>query len=218
MARATTKPKPAAEPQADTDWVYFLRTCNADMTSHNGFVWPESGWVEAPDWNGRAECGGGLHGLPWGRGDGSLLNWDTAAKWLVFRARPAETVAIDGAKSKVRRAEVVHVGDRLSATTHIISLGADPALCVGGTATAGDRGTATAGEYGTATAGYRGTATAGDGGTATAGDGGIIQIKHYDAKASRYRIITAYVGEDGIEARVAYRVDGRTGKLKKAKA
>lgn len=26
----------------------ILRTCNADMTSHSGFHWPESGPVEAP--------------------------------------------------------------------------------------------------------------------------------------------------------------------------
>jgi len=76
-----------------------------------------------------------------------------------------------------------------------------------GTATAGDYGTATAGNSGTATAGYRGTATAGDGGTATAGDWGILQIKHWDSVAQRYRIKTAYVGEDGIKADTAYRLD-----------
>jgi len=77
----------------------------------------------------------------------------------------------------------------------------------GSTATAGDHGTATAGDRSTATAGDHGTATAGDHGTATAGDGGIIQIKHWDG--SRHRIKTAYVGEDGIEANVAYRLNGK---------
>jgi hypothetical protein len=90
-----------------------------------------------------------------------------------------------------------------------------------GTATAGYRGTATAGEYGTATAGYRGTATAGNGGTATAGEygtatageygtatagyRGTIQIKHWDGE--RYRIKTAYVGENGIKANTPYKLD-----------
>jgi len=85
-----------------------------------------------------------------------------------------------------------------------------------GTATAGDRGTATAGEYGTATAGYggtataghRGTATAGHRGTATAGDGGELHIRRWDAAHSRYRTVVGYVGEDGIEANVAYQLDG----------
>lgn len=85
-----------------------------------------------------------------------------------------------------------------------------------GMATVGDRGRATAGDRGTATAGDRGRATAGDGGTATAGhygtamagSGGIIQIKHWDGK--RDRILTGYVGENGIEPDVAYRVvDGK---------
>jgi hypothetical protein len=76
-----------------------------------------------------------------------------------------------------------------------------------GTATAGDYGTATAGYYGTATAGDYGTATAGDKGTATAGDKGILQIKWWDEKKQRQRIIIAYVGEDGIEPKVAYKLD-----------
>jgi len=82
-----------------------------------------------------------------------------------------------------------------------------------GTATAGYKGTATAGEGGTATAGYRGTATAGYRGTATAGDGGTIQIVWYDG--TRERIAVGYVGEDGIEPDVPYRVKG--GRLVRAK-
>jgi hypothetical protein len=82
-----------------------------------------------------------------------------------------------------------------------------------GTATAGYSGTATAGEHGTATAGYSGTATAGEHGTATAGNGGIatagysgtIQIKWHDG--NRYRTAVGYVGENSIEANVAYRLN-----------
>jgi len=77
----------------------------------------------------------------------------------------------------------------------------------GGTATAGYGGTATAGDGGTATAGTRGTATAGTRGTATAGDGGELRIQWWDAKASRYRTATAYVGEDGIKPNTPYRLD-----------
>jgi hypothetical protein len=82
-----------------------------------------------------------------------------------------------------------------------------------GTATAGDEGTATAGDEGTATAGDYGTATAGDYGTATAGYRGIIQIKHWDG--SRHRIITGYIGEDGLLPNVPYRLDCN-GKFQKA--
>ncbi len=79
----------------------------------------------------------------------------------------------------------------------------------GGTATAGDRGTATAGYGGTATAGYGGTATAGYRGTATAGYRGTVCVRWYDGTASRHRLAVGYVGEDGIEANVPYRVEGR---------
>lgn len=65
------------------------------------------------------------------------------------------------------------------------------------TATAGDSGTATAGDRGTATAGYRGTATAGHGGT--------IQVKWWDG--SRYRILTGYIGEDGLKPNTKYCVN-----------
>ena len=42
---------------------------------------------------------------------------------------------------------------------------------------------------------------------ATAGKKGEIRIKYWDAKAERYRTKSGYVGEDGIEENVAYRLD-----------
>ncbi|HCT4760005.1 TPA: hypothetical protein OTY34_004597, partial [Pseudomonas aeruginosa] len=76
-----------------------------------------------------------------------------------------------------------------------------------GTATAGDEGTATAGNWGTATAGDRGTATAGDEGTATAGEKGEIRIRYWDEKANRYRTVIGYIGEDGLEPNVPYKLN-----------
>jgi hypothetical protein len=82
-----------------------------------------------------------------------------------------------------------------------------------GTASAGDYGTVTAGGEGTATAGYEGTATAGDYGmatagyygTATAGKNGCIQLKYWDGE--RTRIVTGYIGENGLEPNVPYKLD-----------
>ena len=63
--------------------VYVLRTCNANLTSYNGFRWPASGRVTAPDWKPVNNCGSGLHGLLWGEGDGSHLSLVADARWLV---------------------------------------------------------------------------------------------------------------------------------------
>ena len=133
--------------------VLVLRTCAANMTSYQGFKWPKSGKVSAPDWKPTKTCGNGLHGLPWGEGDGSLLNWSDDAKWLVVEVAASEIVVIDDAKVKFPGGVVVHCGDRKSSTDYIAEHGAAGKAIVGGTATAGDEGTATAGYGGTATAG-----------------------------------------------------------------
>jgi len=146
----------------------MLRTCAADGTSYNGFKWPKSGPVKCNDWRPKAEYGHGLHGLLWGEGDGSLLNWAEDAAWLVVRVRLSEVVQIDR-KVKVPSGVVEFFGAAHEAVELIQKYAPAGTVIVGGTATAGDGGTATAGYRGTATAGYRGTATAGDGGTATAG-------------------------------------------------
>ncbi len=170
---ATSKKKKAARKPAAVSYVLCLRTCCADLTSHGGFQWPKSGRVQCKDWSPRAECGNGLHGLLWGEtNDASLLDWSESAKWLVVRVRVDEIVKIDDAKVKFPRGEVVHVGDRVSATAYLLENGGRGYRVTAGTATAGYRGTATAGYRGTATAGDSGTATAGDRGTATAGDSG----------------------------------------------
>ena len=84
-----------------------------------------------------------------------------------------------------------------------------------GTAIAGDHGTATAGNDGTATAGDGGTATAGHGGTASAGHGGTIEIQWFDGNRSRKEI--GYIGENGLNPNVAYKLDPETHKFVEAK-
>ena len=199
VPQAGTENNPAVESR-----VLVLRTCNADMSSHGGFLWPESGPVEAPDWSPRPFCGNGLHGFLWGEGDHDLARWDEDAKWLVVSVLGSEIIDL-GQKVKFPRGEVVCCGTRLEATTYLIEHGGRGYAVIGATATAGDRGTATAGYAGTATAGEGGTATAGDRGTATAGEGGTILIKRWNGK--RYKFSIGYIGEDGLRPDVAYRLD-----------
>jgi len=209
----TTKVKRSLARKPDTDAVLMLRTCGPDGESYGGFRWPLTvgATVEAPDWSPNPCCGGGLHGLPWGEGDGSLLCWDADAVWLVWSAAAADVVAItDGGsgKSKAPRGVVEHVGTRETAAAYVAEHGGAGRAIVAGTATAGYAGTATAGA--------RGTATAGVAGTATAGDDGTVVVRWWDEAAERYRLAIGYVGEDGIEPDVAYRWDATAGRLVKA--
>jgi hypothetical protein len=154
-------------------YVLVLRTCNSDMTAYGGFVWPDFGPVEAPDWIADGKCVHGLHGLLWGEGSGGYLDWSERAKWLIVEVEAASVVSINGDKVKFPRGNVIVAGTKNEAIEFLAAHIDDPQRrYVCGTATAGDRGTATAGYSGTATAGDRGTATAGDRGTATAGDSG----------------------------------------------
>ena len=100
---------------------YILRTCNADMSSRGGFVWPREGVVECPDWKPTEECGNGLHGALWGEGDGSLLEWSANAVWVV--AGIEEWIDLNG-KVKFPRADVVFAGPRDEAVAEIVRRGA----------------------------------------------------------------------------------------------
>jgi len=231
----------------NNDTVLVLRTCRADMTSRNGFVWPNSGPVKCDDWDATPQCGGGLHGLLWGEGDGTQLNWMRNTRWIVVRVPADSIIPISSGKVKFPAGEVVHCGTRASATEYLMAHGGAGRAIAGGTSTSGnygtstsgDSGTSTSGDYGTSTSGYRGTSTSGDSGTSTSGDsgtstsgdygtstsgdsgtstsgnygtamsgdGGILELRYWDAKAKRYRVVVGYVGEDGLEPNVPYRLD-----------
>ena len=209
---------------------YILKTLPSDGKAYEGFQWAlEVGaTVKAPDWNPEPKCGGGLHGWLKGEGNGKIGYIEReGCLWLVLEAE--EVVNIDNEKVKFPECKILFVGDRLGATKLLRSLCPDAQAIIGesievgdtqkclvgdyGHATAGDYGHATAGDYGHATAGYEGHATAGKWGHATAGYkghatagiGGTIQIEHY--KDNRYRQLVGYIGEEGLEPNVAYKVE-----------
>jgi len=179
----------------------FLRTCKKDGTSYNGYKWNlKIGAInEAPDYNDRPECGGGLHGIKNGIGDAGYLNLSDECVGVVFSA-DADIIEFNG-NAKVRKAKIEFVGQLRECAAYIHEqTGLDGIIkqtaTAGyrGTATAGDLGIATAGDRGTATTGDRGTATAGDRGTATAGYRGTIIIKYWNGKRYKYKI--GYTDED----------------------
>ena len=106
------------------DRVLVLRTCKADMSSAHtpSFVWPMSGFAEAPDWNPdpSEQCGHGLHGLLWGNGDWSLLSNEPDAVWMIVAVDPADGLVINPAKCRFRRGEVIYCGDMSGAATRIL--------------------------------------------------------------------------------------------------
>lgn len=181
-AKRAPKRKPAETKPAT---ILMLRTCQPDGASHNGFRWPLTVGAEVAcnDWKSTKACGNGLHGLPWGVGDGTLLSWDPDAVWLVWEAVASEVVDIDGAKSRAPRGVVRFVGAREEAARFVLDNGGAGKACVGAAVSAGDRG------------------------TASAGDRGTILQRWWDG--SRYRIAVGYVGEAGIEPNKKYRCDER---------
>lgn len=182
----------------------ILRTCSADLTSHGGFQWPDKigAVVEAPDWKKDNKCGHGLHGWLFGQGDHgcSRTVGDADAKWLVVEVGLSDLIALGG-KVKFPCCTIRHIGDRASATQFLIANEPRAAgvAVIGATLQAGDKELCQVGAYGTATAGNEGTATA--------GKKGEIQIRYWDEKTERYRTVIGYIGEDGLEPGVAYKLD-----------
>jgi hypothetical protein len=90
--------------------VLVLRTSDKDGKAHGGFQWPSSGPVECSDWNSKAECGNGLHGILWPEGDWSdIKNYDEPL-WQVVEVEESTLVKIGG-KVKFPRGEVIYSGD-----------------------------------------------------------------------------------------------------------
>lgn len=170
--------------------VLVLRACNADMTSRNEFVWPTSGYVEAPDWRTNEECGHGLHGWLHGHGEGGTSNyWEADCKWLVVKVDTEHLINLDG-KVKFKCGEVVFCGDRKGAINYLtnnsplaltkpivgaeITVGVNGSALTGycGVAISGDSGISVSGDYGKSTTGDYGIATSGNDSTSTSGDHG----------------------------------------------
>ena len=159
--------------------VLCLRTCDKDLKGHGGFQWPKSGVVKCTDWLPKKSCGNGLHGLKWGVGDGSVLNWNEDAVWMLVAVMDKSIIDM-GNKVKFPSCRVVFCGQRHDAVKFITEYAPGGSAIVSGTATAGDRG------------------------TATAGDSGTISIEYFDEINRRYRRAIGEIGIDGLKPNVPY--------------
>jgi len=190
--------------------ILVLRTTDKDGSAYGGFKWPQSGMVEAPDWDGKPDCGGGLHGLPKGVGDGGLLDADGVAQ--IVKVNIDDGYVEFEQKCKFRRGEVVFWGDLREAANIVkAQYPGEPVVFstntggYGSTNTGRDYSTNTGRDYSTNTGGYGSINTGGYGSINTGGDRSTLIFKWWDG--NRYRFSIGYVGEDGIEPNVAYKLD-----------
>lgn len=139
--------------------VLGLRTVSKKHLSYNGFRWPSSGKVTAPDWDATPRCGGGLHALLGGIGNGGLLNLEADAIWQAVWIDEDKIVDLDG-KVKFPWCKIACEGTREEVVRFMVKHGADVTKMVGGIVF-DDKVAVANGMYGQATAnGYRGKATA----------------------------------------------------------
>lgn len=165
--------------------VLVLRKCTEGRKSHGDrFQYPKTGIVEAKDWDGKPECGGGLHGLLWG--SGSFPIHDYGSIWQVIEVEKKDIIEFDE-KCKFKKGNVLlTTKSQLNAVNllkghhnypkdNILNYDInDKQYAVSGyesTQTAGYESTQTAGDESTQKAGYRSMQTAGYGSTQTAGYG-----------------------------------------------
>ena len=160
-----------------------LRTCNEDMTSHNGFQWPDVGHeVSAPDWQDSAECGYGLHGWLYGHGDAetSPSVGNPKAKWVVVEVEE-DTIINLGGKVKFHRGIVRFVGSKADATAYLAEHEPRSSLSgiIGRCLMVGGNQMAFGGDYSTLTGGYGSTLTGDEYSTLTGGDGSTLTGDEY---------------------------------------
>ena len=195
------------------------------MTSKNGFVWPKSGPVAAPDWAPTKSCGHGLHGLRSGDNDpgewygGPILAVDVEDEKIVDLCGkckfPSGVVVYCGDMEGFCKkfpgcwyGAKVTGGDRSTVTGGHYSTvtGRDDATVTGGhnsVVTGGHYSTVTGGRNSTVTSGNYSVVTGGNAATVTGGDRAILSIYYHDG--IRRRLAVAYVGENGILKNTAYK-------------
>lgn len=159
--------------------------------------------VSCPDWNDRAECGGGLHGLLDGIGDWALTSPEPDALWWIIGVLRTECVVIDQDKVKVPRGRVEYFGSFAGAMNMIAAQTAKRLLELAeGNIATGDSGHA-------AVKGVNAIAfSGGRAGTASADKGGWIVLAEYQ-ECDPYDLITVRcgrIGEGELEAGATYQL------------
>ena len=215
--------------------VLVLRTTDKDGKSYQGYQWPESGDVTAPDWQPTKECGHGFHGWLWGAGDWKLKSECHAPWWYVLEVEESSLIDLGG-KVKFPKCKIVSrfrhwreamavIRERLkneaqgvlqSIATNYKEIASATGNSGHASATGSSGHASATGDFGHASAtGDFGWSIAGYGGKAKANANGVLTLLWIDEKAKRPRVVVGYVGEDGIKADTWYCVEN--GKLSEVK-
>jgi hypothetical protein len=144
-----------------------MKVVGPDMRSYGGFLWPESGYVEAPDWDPQPACGRGLHGWLNGQGDYTCQSFTEidGAKWLILEVD--NFIDLVG-KVKFQSCTVVHCGTRQTATNYLLQAGISGPI-IGVTVSGGPNSRVSGGDGSTVSGGPNSRVSGGDGSTVSGG-------------------------------------------------
>jgi hypothetical protein len=227
----TKKKKTAAAPAALPEvqphsWthvgteVLILRRTGQDRKSHNGFTYPAGvgSTVEARDFNTKAECGGGMHGWPWGFGLGEGQDYSLEDLWIVLGADPADVVGNlndgnggTGWKCKCRAATIRYEGN-MKGAMDLLRSGFTACVEAMAAPPAGSKYSAKVANSGDSAS----LESTGKDSVIMSTDaksrvrmvaGGSFAFALFE-EGKGWRFLTARVGEDGIEADTWYTVKG----------
>ena len=202
------------------DEVLIVRFVGEDGKSYNGFQHPMNvgETVTAPDWNIRAECGGGIHGWPWAFGLGEGKDCDWQAVWQVYGVKPADIVDLAG-KVKFRTGVLRFKGHWADAMNFVLYGQMTWVFhsARGSASNSGGSGSASnSGARGSASTTHEGTAAICTGlyGKAKAAKFGCIALSWWNEKQQRSEMRCAQVGGAGnLKPDVWYTLNEKTGKF-----
>lgn len=198
--------------------VLVVRCTAANGKSHGGFQNPETvgETIEAPDWDGKNSCGGGIHGWPWGLGIGDGKDPDYHGRWYVIGVNPKDIIGNieKGAKCKFKVGIVRYVGPWAGALSFTLAgrMAYDFQASRGSASNSGSRGSAETTHPGTA------AIVTGLYGRARASEFGCIALAWWNEKEERAEMRCALIGKKKgqLKADVWYQLD-ETGNFQEVK-
>ena len=149
--------------------VLGLKVLGRDRRTYGGFLWPESGVVECPDWSPVAECGNGLHFWPLGLSVGDGATPEYSQPWIVVACKPEGVIDLGG-KAKAKTVEVILSGSYLECMLRVLPIQIRWTQQSGAASATGESGAASATGWSGAA-----SATGGRGAAVVTGPEGLVE-------------------------------------------